>query len=270
MSLESEKIELDSMVDLHAAATPQLVEQLGLQALTIGSTFVSIAAKLPASAIVINRALGLGLWSPETAESVGSMVSAFRDAGVARYFNQCHPDARPSGIGGWLTAAGLEKARGWQKFSRGGEAVPKIKTDLRIEEIGPEHGEAFGRIACDAFDFGDAAIPWLARLPGRPGWHIFMTFAGDEPAGIGTLFVKDGLADIDLGATAPKFRGRGSQAAVLAKRVECALDLGCREIVTCTGVAVPGDPQHSYSNIKRMGFRESYIRDNYAPPRQPA
>ena len=75
------------------------------------------------------------------------------------------------------------------------------------------------------------------------------------------------MADIDLGATAPKFRGRGSQGAVLARRIECALDLGCQEMVTCTGIAVPGDPQHSYSNIKRAGFRETYIRDNYAPPR---
>jgi len=267
MSAESEKIELDSMVDIHAAATPGQIEQLGLRALTIGSAFVSIAAKLPATAILINRALGLGLWQPETEDSVGEMVAAFRDADIARYFIQCHPDARPDGIGDWLLATGLEKARGWQKFSRGREALPKVETDLRVEEIGPAHGEAFARILCSAFDFGDAAVPWLARVPGRPGWHIFMSFAGDEPAGVGALFVKDGIADIDFGATVPKFRGRGGQGAVLAKRVECALDLGCREMVTCTGVAVPGDPQHSYSNIKRTGFRETYVRDNYAPPR---
>jgi GNAT superfamily N-acetyltransferase len=267
MSHESERIELDSMVDIHAAATPELAEELGLEPRTVGSAFVSIAAKAPATAIVVNRALGLGLGRPETRESVETMIAAYRAAGVERYFVQVHPSAEPAEIGAWLTAAGLEKARGWQKFARGREAVPKIETDLRIEEIGPEYGEVFGRILCDAFDFGPAAAPWFARLPGRRDWHIFMSFVGDEPAGVGALYVKDDLADIDFGATAPKFRGRGSQSALLARRVERALDLGCREMITCTGVAVPGDPQHSYRNIKRVGFRETYIRDNYAPPR---
>jgi GNAT superfamily N-acetyltransferase len=268
MSFDSERIERDLMVDIHAAATPELVAALGLQSRTAGSAFLSVAAKLPATAIVINRALGLGMWQPETRESIDALIAAYRDAGVERYFVQVHPSARPAELGAWLVAAGLEKARGWQKFARGREAVPKIETDLKVEEIGPEHGAAFGRILCDAFDIGAAAVPWLARLPGRRDWHIFMSFVDGEPAGVGALYVKDGLGDIDFGATAPKFRGRGSQSAVLARRIECALDLGCREMVTCTGVAVPGDPQHSYKNIKRVGFRETYIRDNYAPPRR--
>jgi hypothetical protein len=36
--------------------------------------------------------------------------------------------------------------------------------------------QAFGRIAAGAFDLGDAVVPWLARMPGRPGWHVFMCF----------------------------------------------------------------------------------------------
>ena len=36
---------------------------------------------------------------------------------------------------------------------------------------------------------------------------------------------------------------------------------------TATGEEVPGDPQHSYANILRMGFEEGYIRENFAPPR---
>lgn len=268
MSYEGEFVERDSVIDMHAAATPELADALGLTALSIGDAFASVAAKLPATAIVINRALGLGLTSPETEDHVVRMVEAYRDAGVERYFIQIHPEAVPAGLVDWLVAAGLEKARGWQKFSRGREAPPRVETRLKIEEVGTEHGEAFGRIVCNAFDFGKAAVPWLARLAGRPHWKIFVAFVDGEPAGVGTLFFKDEIGDIDLGATAPPFRGRGIQQAMLAKRIECALDLGCREIVTCTGVAVEGDPQHSYSNIKRAGFRETYIRDNYAPPRR--
>jgi hypothetical protein len=51
----------------------------------------------------------------------------------------------------------------------------------------------------------------------------------------------------------------------LAARLHLAVELGCRQIFTCTGVSVPGDPQHSYNNILKAGFKEDYIRQNYAP-----
>jgi GNAT superfamily N-acetyltransferase len=267
VAVEAEAIERAALADLHAAATPELVAGLGLRSLEIGTGLVSVAAGLPASAIVINRAIGLGLGAAETEQSVGEMLAAYRSTGVARFFVQRHPEARPAELVDWLAEAGLEKARGWQKFHRGREAVPDVRTDLRVSEVGPEHGEAFGRIVCDAFDLGDAAVPWLARLPGRAGWHVLMSFDGEEPAGAGALFVQGGVAWTDFGATAPAFRRRGSQGAVLAARIQLAIDLGCRAIHTCTGEDVPGDPQHSYRNIKKLRFREEYIRENYAPPK---
>ena len=44
-----------------------------------------------------------------------------------------------------------------------------------------------------------------------------------------------------------------------------ALEAGCNMIVTMTGEAVPGDPQHSYSNILKQGFEEAYLRENWIP-----
>lgn len=267
MAYEAEKLERACLEDLQQAAPPEVRERLGLQALTIGSAFVSIAAGLPASAIVINRAIGLGLDGGESRETVRRIVDAYADAGVARYFIQKHPQAQPSDLHDWMIDAGLEKARGWQKFSRGVAPIDPPETSLTVRQIGPEHGEAFARIACDAFDLGDAAVPWLAAVPGRPNWHVFMSFDGDQPAGTGLLFVQDGLAWSDFDTTAPAFRQRGGQSTLLAHRIRYASNLGCRAIYTCTGEDVPGDPQHSYSNILRAGFREDYVRENYAPPK---
>lgn len=75
------------------------------------------------------------------------------------------------------------------------------------------------------------------------------------------------LADLDWGATDPACRRRGGQSALLARRVREALTHGCRLMVTTTGEAVPGDPQHSYHNIQRAGFAEAHLRANWAPPR---
>jgi GNAT superfamily N-acetyltransferase len=261
----SEHIERAALEDLHRAATPDLVKRLGLAGLEQGSAFVSLAAALPPTAIVINRAIGLGLGQAADDASLDGLAAAYRRAGVRRYFVQLHPDALPDDLAQRLEARGLQPARAWQKFSRGREPVPERPTDLQLAEIGVDHGAAFGAIVSDAFDLGEAAAAWLAGLPGRPDWHVFMSFEDGEPAGTGAMFVQDGQAWLDYGATRPAFRRRGSQGAVLVARLRRALDLGCRQIHTCTGVAASGDPQHSYGNILRMGFQKTYVRANFAP-----
>jgi hypothetical protein len=90
-----------------------------------------------------------------------------------------------------------------------------------------------------------------------------MSFDGNCPAGVGALYVKNGYGWTDFGATAPALRRRGSQGVLMAARLERALELGCKKVFTCTGVNVPGDPQHSYGNILRAGFAEDYVRENY-------
>ena len=265
----AEEIERAALEDLHEAATPEMRASLGIEGRTIGSAFISIASALPASAIVINRAIGVGLSAPEIEETIQEIVETYQSAGVTRYFVQVHPNARPHRIGDWLLGRGLEKARGWQKFSRGRASVPDPKTDLTIREIGVSDGAQAAAILSDAFDLGDAARPWLARLPARDRWHVFMTFDGDVPAGTGALFIDGDVAWTDFAATAPDFRRRGSQSTLLRHRIQFALDHGCRQIFTCTGEAVPGDPQHSYSNILKAGFKEEYVRLNFAPPKGP-
>ena len=217
---------------------------------------------------MINRAIGVGLGQAETQDTINELVDAYESAGVGRYFVQLHPDAQPGEIVSWLQQRGLEKARGWQKFSRGREAAPQPKTDLTIREIGADNGEDLAVILSDAFDLGDAARPWISQLPKCDHWHVFMTFDGDTPAGTGSVYIDGDVAWMDFGATAPQFRMRGSQSSLLRHRVQFALDHGCRHMFTCTGEDVPGDPQHSYTNILKTGFKEDYVRANYAPPKK--
>lgn len=263
----SEEIERLALEDLHAAATPQLRAKLGIKGQVIGGGFVSVAARLPASAIVINRAIGLGLGARESEETVRQVIEAYTQPGIARFFVQVHPEAQPAALPRMLEAQGLQKARGWQKFARGRDPVSAHRTDLRVKLIDSEHAAASAKIACDGFDLGDIAQPWLALLPTCDRWHVFMAFDGDQPAGTGAIFIDGDIAWTDFGATAPAFRKRGAQFALLAARITFALDHGCKQIFTCTGEDVPGDPQHSYSNIVRCGFKETYVRANYAPPR---
>lgn len=268
LSHEIEHVERAALEDLNAAATGALAESLGLHSTTIGTAYVSALGLLPASAIVVNRAIGLGLAEAAAKETVDAIVDHYHRAGVARYFVHAHPQARPEAIRDWLVSRGLEKTRGWAKFIRGREAPPGVDSPLTVRAAEPRDAEAFARIEADAFDLGPAAMGWLARLVGRPGWHVYMSFDGEEPAGAGVLYIDDGVGWIDWGATAPAFRGRRSQSALLRRRILDALDLGCRLLATTTGEEVPGDPQISYKNLLKMGFEELYVRDNYAPPKR--
>jgi hypothetical protein len=264
-SHESETIERAAMVDLHDAADQDDIREIGLARLTVNSPLISVARNLPDSAIVVNRALGLGLSAPASREEIKTIISTYSDNEVAQYFVQLHPDASPTEVSEWMRHEGLKPDRGWQKFSRNPVKVEDRQTNLTVREIGPEYGPAFGEIICSAFDLGDKAIPWLAKLPGRENWHIFMSFDGDKPAGVGALFVRNGYGWTDYGATSPEFRRLGSQGAVMAARLNRAIELGCQKIFCCTGVSVPGDPQHSYNNILKAGFKEDYVRENYVP-----
>jgi GNAT superfamily N-acetyltransferase len=267
MTEDLERIERAALLSLQEASDGKTRRALGLWCGEIGGALVSRAAGLPASGIVANRTIGLGHDMTASAEAVARIVGHYRDAGVARYFVHLHGEAEPKELRDWLQACGLVKARGWMKFLREAEDPPAAGTSLTLRRAGPDDALAFGRIAADAFDLGPDAAPWVAGLVTHPGWQVFMTFEGETPAGTGALFVEGDVAWLDWGATAPAFRRRGSQRALLRQRILVARELGCRLMATETGEAVEGDPQHSYGNITRMGFREAYLRENYAPPK---
>ena len=189
MSHPAEAIERLALEEMHALAPPALKSEIGIESEVIGSAFVSRAKALPASAIVINRAIGVGLDRAETEATLAAILSTYAQADIDRYFVQVHPDAQPANIAQVLIDSGLEKARGWQKFSRGRKSIDKPTTDLTVREVGAADAAVSARIVCDGFDLGDAARPWLELLPGSGRWHVFMTFDGEAPAGSGALFI---------------------------------------------------------------------------------
>jgi GNAT superfamily N-acetyltransferase len=254
---EGEAIERLALRSLHEAATPDLRRDIELDWREIGGVAASIAAALPRSAIVVNRA-----FLTETA-NLSEAAELFRAARVGRFFLHL-PHGSPSGA---LRAEhAFTEARAWQKFLRLRGAPLPDTPSIEIERVAPgPAAEAAARIVCAAFDLGAAAEPWLARLCRDPRWQVFIVRIDGVPSGTGALFVSDGIGWCDWGATAPAFRGRGVQLALLRHRLGVADALGLARVHTCTGAPAPGDPQHSYRNILRCGFAETVLRCNLAP-----
>jgi GNAT superfamily N-acetyltransferase len=258
----SERIERAALISLHEHCPPEAREALGLFLEEVGDGIACGASKDPS--VLLNRTLGLGTRAPVTTETLQAITKVYADRGVERYFVHVYPDTVDGGEAAFADTT-LKRARGWMKFQRAPDAAPEAKTELRVEAVGPEGAADFGRIVALAFGMTEAGGPLLAGLVNDPRWTLFVSYDGDQAAGAGALFVDDGAAWFEWGATDPAFRRRGSQGAIMCARIEKALELGCKHLFTETGEAVGGDPQHSYRNIQRYGFAESVLRENWSP-----
>ena len=143
---------------------------------------------------------------------------------------------------------------------RPGSAMGHLRTDVRIEQVGDdnaalwlevfargfeaEHGET--RVAND--EIGEAG-----RI--APNAHTFLAYLDEEAVGCGSMQVVDGVAWLGGAATVPAFRKRGVQAALVAYRLQLALELGC-DLAAVT--ALSNGP--SARNIVRLGFPHTHTQ----------
>ncbi len=259
----TETIERAALVAWYRAASPLELPNYDWRLEEVDDALCSVSGTEPS--ILINRVLGLGIRSEPTAEQLEEIKRLYKDAGVSRFFLHVVPQLLTPDTERLLTDCGFTRYRGWMKFKRGATDVEPVECDLEVRRIGPDQAADFAAIVAPAFDMTDASQPVIAALANDPDWHLFMSFDGTRPAGTGAIYIKGSFAYTDWGATHPDFRRRGSQTANLSARISDALAGGCTTIVTVTGEAVPGDPQHSYNNILKRGFEEAYLRENWIP-----
>jgi hypothetical protein len=91
MSIELEAVERGEIEAMHAAVPATVRAALGLGCDAVGTSLVSLAAAAPPSAIVLNRAIGLGVDAPADRETVAAIVDRYAAGGVRR--------VRCSGVG---------------------------------------------------------------------------------------------------------------------------------------------------------------------------
>ena len=201
---------------------------------------------------MFNRVMGL-----TTLEPLDEIAAFYGDA--PWWVSDAH------GLGPELEGRGFMPDYGWMKFSRG-VGPREAHSDLHVIRAGPDRADDFANVVVGAYGLPDWTAPLAANLVGRPGWACYVAYDGGEPGGAGALFVHESVGWLGLGATLPRFRGRGAQSAILAARIEEARRNGCSTVVTETGQLDESRPSSSYRNILRTGFREADVRPNYRAP----
>jgi len=265
MELEqrTEAIEHEALTSLYTNCPAPTRKALGFRLVNIDDALLLTAKADPS--IMLNRVHGLCSDKEIKTSTIQKIAATYTALGIKNYFLHLYIEDQPQASKQQLINAGLVETRGWMRFVRDVTAPEPTSSELRIEKITSDHADEFARIVCEVFEMSDAAIPLIAALSNDTRWHLFASFDGDTMAGAGAMFVQDELAWLDWDATAPAYRCKGSQSAIMAARIEHAKSLGCTHIVTETGEAVEGDPQHSYKNIVKHGFTEMRIRQNYKP-----
>lgn len=252
--------EAHDLAEWFGGMAPETVERFGVRLDRIGS---AVALRMgPVDVPMFNRIVGLGLREPLD-EAALERVEALYRGGPNLFMVQLSPPALSDELHARLEARGLKRSDSWAKMIRGPEPPPEVPTDLRIEPVGPDRAEQFTAVLCEAFGMPPDYAPIASGLLGRPGWHHYAAFDGARMVATGALAVHDGVGMLGLGATLPSHRGRGAQGALMARRIRAGIALGCRWLTTYTGQDTPEQPNPSYRNMLRAGFRLAFLRPNY-------
>ncbi|MCT2538239.1 GNAT family N-acetyltransferase [Aquibacillus koreensis] len=125
---------------------------------------------------------------------------------------------------------------------------------LQIEEFG-----VFADIYVQGFGMPSFLKDGVAQnnqiLYDNKHWAFYLACYQNVPAGIGVLYIKDKIATLAAAATIPTLRKKGIQSALIAYRMDQALQQGCELIV---GQAKFGSV--SQNNMERAGFKIAYTK----------
>lgn len=241
-----------------AAAFAEMWEVTGAPLLRMGGA-TCIAFPPAPGETMLNRVIALGVDAPVADGELDEIAEFFRENGVERHAISVGPTAPPD-LSRLLESRGYVPGSAWMRFARSPEDPPRVETALRVEPA--TDGDAFSRVVAAGFELPPPTPDTgLGALAGREGWHLFLAYDGDEPAGAAALFAHDGVGWFGAAATLPQHRQKGAQTALLAARIQRARELGLDELTVETG----GDGG-SYRNILRAGFTEAYLRPNWLSP----
>ncbi|MDP9366570.1 MAG: hypothetical protein M3Q10_20480 [Chloroflexota bacterium] len=195
----------------------------GIAAEAFGGATALACRAIPAQ--IWNRVFGL---TEAEAALVPSILAFYREHGADVLFDVPPTSVSPfwEGPNVLLTLArhGLYQGAFHQiLYAAPRTDVPHPPPNVGIEEVGPERASDFVGLYEQVWGDGGA----IRVLLGRPRFRSYIATVDGEPAALGVLHVADGVGSMASALTAPAFRGRGCQTALLHRRIRDAAGAGC-------------------------------------------
>ena len=216
----------------------------------------------------VTQTFGLGVFAPATPSVLDAIERFFRDrgspvshevcpfAGIEALDLLCSRNYRPVELSNVLYKVIEEPAS---------EPASKIRTRI----AGSEELQLWAALSARGWtsehpELVDFLCEMGAITSAAQGYIPFLAELAGEPGAAGGLFIYEGVALFAGAATAPEFRRRGLQSALLQARTRYALEQGCDIAMM---VAAPGSD--SQRNAERKGFRIAYTRTKWKLPLPP-
>lgn len=134
-----------------------------------------------------------------------------------------------------------------------------IDSNISIRLLEKNEFDTFADIYTQAFEMPSYLKSGVAQnneiLYNSDNWFFYVANIENEPAGIGVLFINDGIACLAAAATVPHLRNKGVQNALILKRINQAKNLECKLVL---GQAKFGSV--SQNNMEKVGLKIAYTK----------
>lgn len=238
-----------------AAARLRLFPQSGSACMRIaGVTAVFDGIDAPTT-----QTFGLGMFEPLTEQALDEIEQFFLTRG-ARPMHEVSPFAGAATLN-------LLCARSYRPFEISSVlcrsiAAPEtpLPTGIRVRVVEQEEAELWGSVSARGWSHEHPELEAFVQQMGilsvaRRNGPCFLAEINGIPAAAGALLMNEGVALFAGAATAPEFRRRGLQAALLAERMRYAAEHGCDLAMMAAEIG-----SGSQRNAERQGFRVAYTR----------
>lgn len=213
----------------------------------------------------MNKVVGLGFGSVPAADVLHDIERTFADLRAAVAVELCtlaDPGIAPMLCDRGYRLVGFENVLGCAL-----PAAADVPAQPHVWCADAEQSQAWLDVIVEGFAHPDGeGVPSHEEFPRaviadamndmeQAGAVRYLAGVGEAVAGGAGMRITDGVAQLTGAATAPQFRRRGVQAALLAHRLRAAADTGCDIAVVTTA---PGSL--SQKNVQRKGFHLLYTR----------
>src|SRR5215831_17024110 len=172
VAVEADRIEARAWTDWFAAIPPELRSEFGFGVRTVADATLLMAPRIPLT--LFNRAVGLGMTRPATADDLDAVVKAFVDAGCSTFALAWGPYSEPAALASHLDTMFPAPAQRtpWAKMVRGTAPPSSAASDLRIVAVDRSLVGETDRALAHA-----NSAPFLAGIFAplfwRPRWHLY-------------------------------------------------------------------------------------------------
>lgn len=261
LALRVEEAEIKTLRSRLTAIRERQGNPMGVEIRRIGGASLFTIKGIPGPSF--NKVLGA---TGSDVDHVDEIIQAFRKQGIPCRFELIPGHVTPE-LFGRLADSGFYQAGfhtvlyGVPPKEQGGAPVEGLRLAEKIEvfEVNEDEFGLFGELYVKGFGLPALLSTGIADnnrvLHGRPGWKFYIAFVDGQAAGIGVLYMEDGVGNLAAACTVPEMRRKGCHMALIQRRIADARKGGCDLII---GQAVFGSV--SQQNMQRIGMQIAYTK----------